>query len=242
MPHTRDSWWEIDVATDAHGLRFLREVLAESKVGLTEQEGRHILRIPELDGIVDAGVVRSRARSLVTSLSGAAKLVLGWTTPMTVGSVLRRHPDGRADHFLEVDSARIVIRSFPVTLRVTHPDGTVEERGLGEEVLPWLEHVRKEGAASRVLRLISEPDLGWVELYRIVEVIHEAAGSSIFDWASQAELRRFKHTSNSVGAVGDAARHGRERQGAPKDPMRLEEARLLVSNLARRWLNALARL
>jgi hypothetical protein len=233
VPHTRDSWWEIEIAADAHGLRFVREILAKSEVDLSEQSDRHVLRIPELDDIADIGVVRSRARSFVESLSGAAKLVLGWTTPIRLGSVLRRHPDGRADYFLEVDSVRMTIRSYPVTLRVTHSDGTIEERGPGEEVLLWLEHARRRESVSRVLRLVSEPELGWVELYRIANVVHEAAGVAIYDWVSKAELERFKHTANSVGAVGDAARHGRERRSPPKNPMGLEEARRLVSNLAR---------
>jgi len=45
-------------------------------------------------------------------------------------------------------------------------------------------------------------------------------------WASKADLKRFPHTSNSVGATDDEARHGREIQQPPRNPMTLRDARV----------------
>ncbi|MCA1789712.1 MAG: hypothetical protein LC667_07600 [Thioalkalivibrio sp.] len=205
---------------------------------LMSEGGSHLLRVPELDPISDVRVVRSEAQSYLDSLSGVAKLILGWDSPLKVGHILRRHPDGRADRFLEVESLRVETRISPVTLRVTRADGSVEERGPAYEARPWLRKARASESARRVLRLISEPDLNWVDLYRIMEIIHGDAGSSIHQWVSRKKLKRFKTTANSVGAVGDDARHGHETTVPPEKPMTLVEAKRLISGLARDWLNA----
>jgi hypothetical protein len=241
VPHTPESWWEIEVTGDSDNLRLLREVLVNEALSIRREDGKDVLRVAELNELEDVGVVRSRARSLIASLSGAAKLLLGWTVPLDAGNIVRRHPDGHCDYFLEVGSARLTLRTFPPTLRFTRSDGTVEERRPGEEILTWLKHAKDRDEVRRVLRLVSEPDLGWVELYRIVDVIHEAAGASIETWVSKAELRRFKHTANSIGAVGDEARHGRERGRPPRRPMQIHEARKLVIDLAKRWLNDMSK-
>jgi hypothetical protein len=239
MPHTTDSWWEIELTGDKHALRLVRDVLDEKPLQLEVVQDRHVLRADEWNPISDAGVVRSRAQTLVDSLSGSARLVLGWPAPLEVGRIVRRHPDGRCDYFLEVDSARMELRSFPVTLRVTRADGTVEERGPGDQIRPWLEVTKKNEDARRLLRLISEPELGWVELYRISDLIIGAAGSSVYNWVSKTDLGLFKHTANSVGAVGDEARHGQERSAPPFSPMELNRARRLVLGLSRAWLTSL---
>jgi hypothetical protein len=237
VPHTPESWWEIQVAGDSHTLEFLGAVLAVGEIRFVSEDGRNLLRIPELDRIRDVGVVRSRARSYAASLSGAAKLALGSDSPLQVGNILRRHLDGRADHFLEIEPARLEMRGFPAALGITRRDGTVENRDPGRELRSWLEVAGASGPARRVLRLIGEPDLSWVELYRVVEIIQKVAKAPVSIWVSKDDLGRFKHTANSVGAVGDQARHGHERTEPPKDPMALDEANKLVSDLARNWLS-----
>jgi len=239
MPHTADSWWEIDVSGEKGVLAFLAESLGDSdQIVLTQGEnGGYLLHLPALNPSPDAGVVRSHARATVARLAGAAQLLLGWPTPLEIGHVRRRHPDGRADYFLEVDSVRVAIRTFPVTLRVTRADGTVEQSSPGEELSNWLEAAAKRPSVARALRLIAEPDPSWVELYRILEIVHEDAGGRFNAWISNAEHENFRRTANSVDAVGDAARHGRERWQPPANPMRLDDARRLVLRVVKNWLN-----
>jgi hypothetical protein len=59
-------------------------------------------------------------------------------------------------------------------------------------------------------------------------------------WASEAQLRRFKHSANSVKAAGDEARHGVEATAPPVDPMTITEAKSLVDILLARWLGSVA--
>ena len=83
----------------------------------------------------------------------------------------------------------------------------------------------KSEAVARVLCLHGNDKLDWVNLYRIFEIIcgdvggSDAIAASI--WASKAAIRRFKHTANSPGAIGDESRHGSERDQPPADPMHI---------------------
>jgi len=55
-------------------------------------------------------------------------------------------------------------------------------------------------------------------------------------WVTNDKLERFTHTADSVGAVGDDARHGRERTQPPPRPLSLSAARDLIDRLLRSWL------
>ena len=51
-------------------------------------------------------------------------------------------------------------------------------------------------------------------------------------------IRNFKHTSQSVSAVGDDARHGVEVEQPPPNPMPLEEAEAFIEGLLAEWVRA----
>jgi hypothetical protein len=86
-----------------------------------------------------------------------------------------------------------------------------------------------DAAIAKVLRLLSGSDaMTWVGLYRIHEVIENDVGGQHKlekeGWGSAEDLRRFKHSANSVQVGGDKSRHGKEPQFPPKNPMTLAEA------------------
>lgn len=99
---------------------------------------------------------------------------------------------------------------------------------------------RSDGAVANALRL--SDDQTWVGLYRLYEVIEADIGSleeiAANGWASRNELRDFKHTANSPGAIGDDARHGRESTTPPKNPMTIHTARALMDRIMRGWIGA----
>lgn len=230
--------WEVEVKGDRDALRLFSEVMTTDEFDLREADGQFLLRMGDLDHLTDAGVVRSRARSLVKAMSGGARLILGWSAPMAIGNVWRRRPDGRRDVFLEAEPIAVKARVMPVTVRLGGTGGDEEVHYPADPALRWLRKGREEGSAERVLRLLSEPNLSWVELYRILEIILEDAGGNVDEWASDSTVERFKRTANSVGAVGDLARHGRERTEPPPKPMSIKEAQGLVLGIVRSWLDS----
>ena len=102
---------------------------------------------------------------------------------------------------------------------------------------------RSDSAVAKALRLLSAADSNsWVGLYRIYEVVEaDVGGESALKtcgWGSPADLKRFKHSANSVSVGGDAARHGKELTSPPNNPMSLEEAGSYVTYIVSAWLGS----
>jgi hypothetical protein len=79
-------------------------------------------------------------------------------------------------------------------------------------------------------------------MYRIHEVIeHDLGGENAMKkkgWGSANDLKRFKHSANSVNVGGDEARHGKEIQDPPKNPMSVEEADAYLQYVVQAWLTS----
>lgn len=93
------------------------------------------------------------------------------------------------------------------------------------------------------MRLLAAPDhKSWVGMYRIHEVIEADVGSERAlikrDWGSEKDLKRFKHSANSVAVAGDSARHGREVEQPPKHPMSVDEAAAYLNYVLQSWLSS----
>lgn len=101
----------------------------------------------------------------------------------------------------------------------------------------------RDASVAKVMRLLAAQNhKTWVDMYRIHEVILNDIGGEKemkkLDWGLGLlkDLKRFKHTANSVAAAGDSARHGKEIAQAPKHPMSIDEADAFLNNFLQAWL------
>jgi len=88
----------------------------------------------------------------------------------------------------------------------------------------------------------AEP-LGWVDLYKVHEIIRDAIKpKKIYKlgWATKAEDSAFTESANQPDASGGGARHARMPGLPPKRKMSLVEGRSYVSNLVTTWLDSQA--
>ncbi|MFH1893525.1 MAG: hypothetical protein ABIK83_12695 [Candidatus Zixiibacteriota bacterium] len=233
--------WEVDVLGDQTDLRLLQKAFSSDEFYLSEENGKFVLWSRAFEDLNDADAVRTRAAELVASLSGASRALLGAQQSLTVGGVTLVREDGTKNYFLVVEPATMRIRGMPVTLRVTRADGTVEEQHPADPVREWLDVAVRNPAVAKALRLRDRGGLDWVELYRLYEVIESDTPQSEIvrsAWATKGEIRRFKHTANSPAALGDHARHGKERNLPPNDPMDHSCARSLVGRILEQWISA----
>ena len=78
----------------------------------------------------------------------------------------------------------------------------------------------------------------WVNLYRIYEMIEDDMKGKIVqnEWATRSLLERLSRTANHPDSIGDEARHGRQKQDPPKNPMPLSEAKALIETIMHNWL------
>jgi hypothetical protein len=230
--------WEVQVSGDSGDLRMLSDSLRGGEVQLVESAEGCVLCASEFESLDSAGLVRDCAIEIVTVLSGSARLALGARKSIGVGAVYRVRADGKRDITVFLKPAVIRLGTLPMTLQVTGANGTTQVKKPADPVSRWLTLARKDPAVTKALRLRDAGELSWVDLCRLYEVIEGDVGRRMHDlgWATRNELERFTRTANSVGAVGDQARHGKDRSPPPPQPMSLSHARELIDRLLRSWL------
>jgi hypothetical protein len=86
----------------------------------------------------------------------------------------------------------------------------------------------------------SSPNLGWGELYKIYELLKNAAGDHFRarTGVSDSERRAFTASANDRGISGLGARHAVARPQRARHSMGLDEARELVRRMLTTWLNS----
>ncbi|HEX7681915.1 MAG TPA: hypothetical protein VF713_27595, partial [Thermoanaerobaculia bacterium] len=95
---------------------------------------------------------------------------------------------------------------------------------------------------EKVFRILGNTTRQFRDLYVALEVIEEDAGGMHAllkrNWASETQIRAFKHTANSLSALGDDSRHGRESSDPPQAPTSLRDARSLIARIAKEWISS----
>jgi hypothetical protein len=84
--------------------------------------------------------------------------------------------------------------------------------------------------------------LGWVELYKVHEVIRDAIQPKKtyeLGWATKADDSAFTGSANRADVSGDEARHARNSGPPPTRTMSLAEGRSYISDLVMKWLDLL---
>ena len=174
-------------------------------------------------------------------LRGSVKLALGGRVPIKLARIARIREDGGRDIFLAGSCTSRLRATLDLTIK--RSNGTVEVFNPADKVPEWVKLGLTDSTVTKALRLFGAKEQhDWVSLYRLYEVIEKDIGGiekiASKKWATKTSVRLFKHTADSVSAVGDAARHGKESTSPPKNPMILAEARSLIEVILHNWLSS----
>ncbi len=154
-------------------------------------------------------------------------------------AVYRRHADGKRDIALFFHAALKVRSEVTATLSVAGASATALPVR-ASPVVSLVEQAMRDQSVAKALRLLAGDPNTWVGLYRIHEVIDNDLGGEHAlikkGWVGSRQLKRFKHSANSVAVGGDSARHGKELTVPPRDPMSLTEAQAYVRYILEAWL------
>ncbi len=185
------------------------------------------------------------AEKELCALSGVLKLCRGSHEPLRPGAVYKRNAAGGRDIFLHLrDTLQVRVEFGEVTVTVTDSQGNVVTKPPPPpRSIAITRLALADAAVAKAMRLLSAEDSEtWVGLYRIYEVVEADVGGELAlkkrGWGSAGDLKRFKHSANSVTVAGDAARHGKELTSPPANPMSLEEAAAYVNYVVSAWLAA----
>jgi len=222
--------WLVELQGEEFDLDAIERLFRSSHLKVTKEGDSYFLRCSAFAQIGSAGEVRERAREILQRAGASERVRCGSSLTLEIGEVFRVEPDGRRRPFSELSP-------LLVTLNVRVPHAPVAE----EDALAfgqWVELAERDAKVDKALRILITRETNWVNLYNVLDVILSDVGSMIWQagWATESEVKRFKHTADSGSTLGDDARHGRERTQPPADRMSREEADALIRNILRAWL------
>ncbi len=213
-----------------------------------DQDG-YYLTSAELEAVSgDVGQMQRVGRQLVERING-----VGWMLRTTF------QPVELADHFEEdagsgvqhhqVLSADVSARSrISASVLVVGEDGSTSPLPAPKtKSVDYVALSKTHTEVAEVLKLLgaSADPLGWVELYKVYEVVRDHAGGDKGmqgeGWTTRAEISAFTGSANRPDVSGDGARHARATGDTPpKRTMGLSEGQAFIRKLARVWMDSLA--
>ncbi|MDP2200808.1 MAG: hypothetical protein Q8K07_02225 [Methylicorpusculum sp.] len=213
------------------------------RVARDEQNGGFIYESSAFSDCATSQEVLHVAEQELAVLSGVFKTARGAHEPFRSGAVYRQNEAGGRDVFAHIrEGLQVRCEAGEVTMTITDSQGNVVNKPNPPPRTRLLAQLASSDVAvAKVMRLCVDKDSeSWVGLYRIYEVVEaDVGGQKAFashGWGSINDLKRFKHSANSVTVAGDAARHGKESEQPPKQPMSLDEAAALIGYLVQAWL------
>jgi len=230
--------WEADLIGDTFDLTELVQATKGKDPSVIKTANGFGLRYSEFDSLASYKEVQESAAGMVKLLSGMCKVLISTRIPLGISGITRYMPDGTRHCFNTVEE-RLSVRGT-MSMTVTGGDGTVAEIHQADPVIRWLLLARRYEPVAKAFRLFGDPQLGWVTLYKIYELIESDVGGpkaiTKAGWTSQSTISRFKHSANSPSVGGDDARHGTETTTPPSKPMDLAEARVMIKMMMHNWL------
>ena len=238
--------WQIQLEGDVRDLEFLAKILTTgTRRVLRDESGPGYLYESDSFNLCSTSEeVEHLAEGELAVLSGILRLERKARDGLKYGAVYRPNQNGGRDIFLRIcESIQVRVEMNVAAAVITNAAGNIINHPAPPppRTVTLLQLSATDAAIAKVLRLLSAADaISWVGLYRIHEVIEEDAGGQHKlekqNWVSAENLRRFRHSANSVQVGGDQSRHGKEPQVPPKNPMTLEEAEAYVKYILQAWL------
>lgn len=244
--------WQVAISDFKGDLRLLEDVLAGLSASLVEEDGQLYLTSVEFEALDKSGDVHAQAISIVAAINGVNYGDLADRLRLTLGSVVaEQKEDGRRlkHHVLVLEAAAFHITGHSAAVFVgananlpederKRIEAELVERDYQRSLRVALSRARsayRDDQARRVQQLL-QAELDTHALWHVFEIIENDMGGAITNLASANQLTRFTRSVNHPKVYGDSARHAVSRTQPPPNPMRLDEARQFIRDLAARWL------
>lgn len=209
-----------------------------------ERDGRFLLSSDGFAAFNSPEAVTARAQERLVVLSGALQITRQSPIAARAVGVFELYADGRRVHHVTLTASVHVRVEAEAEIMTRDADGKILHRQTPPPRIVLIDALaRTDESVAKAMRLLVADDAkNWVGLYRLHEVIEADVGGEHsmrkHGWTTESELKRFKHSANSVTVAGDSARHGKEVQHPPARPMTLGEAAAYVNYVMHVWLAA----
>jgi hypothetical protein len=238
-----DPVWEVQIQGHASDLEHLaRHFTAPPIVVVKHQQDGYLLTSDTFATRAKAEDVRADGEQQLEILNGVLRFARSSHTRLTAGTVFRRYNDGTRDVFVHLRDGLLVRAELgELTVTTTGSDGVTQVPVVPPppRSVAITRLALGDQSVAKALRLFGNGATDWVDLYRLHEVMEADVGGERKlihrGWGSARQLKRFKHSANSVTVAGNAARHGAEPGDPPKNPMSIDEAQAYVSYVLHAW-------
>jgi hypothetical protein len=222
------------IGGDRHDLDYLFEHLPAGGISVERDNvGYLVLRH---EGRREA--VQKQLEELAAILSGMCCLHLDSRTPLRINHYVEIGDDGNQMIYI-ADEEEAHMRDV-IDVEVTSEDGVATFASPGSQFADTLRLATADASVGKVMALLADADLSWVNLYRIYETIRGDLGGEkelvSRGWCSKKTISLFGQTANSFTAIGKQSRHAAESTEPPRQPMTYGEAKALIFLLAHEWL------
>lgn len=239
--------WQVQVQGWKSDLEHLARYFASTtfRVSKDERDGGFLYTSDSFATCQTSKEVLKLANDELCILSGVLKLMRDSPESLRTGAVYRHNASGGRDVFVNIqETLHVRAELGEVTVTVTDAEGHIITRPAPPpRTVTIAQLAASDLSVAKAMRLLAAPDRkSWVGTYRIHEVIEADIGSEHAlkkrDWGSAQDLKRFKHSANSVTVAGDAARHGKETEQPPRHPMSIDEAAAYLNYVLQSWLSS----
>ncbi|MDO3129671.1 hypothetical protein P5V43_21425 [Mycobacteroides abscessus subsp. bolletii] len=226
---------------DPIDLRVLASMFTEGDVRVLHDnsEDAYYLTAPNIDSPAEVGRFDVPAEELLRQVNGLARARNPDFRPALLTG---RYTNPSGTHVFAAALNLELRISLGMTATVLGADG----ESIPDPPSPWPDRLALAAAhpdTAEVLAILgSREPLGWVELYKIHEIIRNAIKPDTLiglGWSDKTTDSAFTASANRKDVSGDTARHARNSGASPTHTMTLPEGRSCISDLVTKWLAAL---
>ena len=229
--------WTIILLGDRYTLKLLSERTSVDLFKVVQVENEFLLESKEFENLASNNDVDNIGQELISFLNGLVFHKYNISSSIKSGGVMRFREDGKRDIFLKItETIKSSARLYEPTITLKKIDGEIIVNKPGQHFLDKVGFAWNNLKARKIFRLMQVGDLSFATIYKIVEILQSEKGSALYKWVSKNKIDLLMRTANHNKAIGDEARHGVSNVEPPKIPMKLEEARSIVSILVDKFL------
>jgi hypothetical protein len=200
--------WAVDLIGDLADLSELRELTFPPQTELAIDGDLYYIRLLIPAAGDDPWNVQRLAEEAMKVVNGTARLyVEGWRN-VKCGGPVHFDADGRRNLFALVHGMNFTSRMGTPTVTVTDAAGNVvHPPAIAKPAHKAISTANRDPAVKKVLGMYNSANLDYRDLYVIYEVVEADVGGidavAALSESPKADLKRFKHTANSVAVLGE---------------------------------------
>lgn len=181
--------------------------------------------------------VEKQADELLKTVRGGIKVALGHSLEIRRGHSIRINDNGSRNVFVLIEEC-IPLVDEPVIVTTDQHGNEIRVSTPIDPVAEWFSLSLTNQHVRNALNRLAKAELDWGDLYAILDAVNADVANRVYDdsWATEQEVKLFKHTANNVQALGEEARHALPAWIPPADPMTYAAARTLIERIVVKWL------